>query len=113
MNSFANEDHGSNHTPMMQQFFSIKAKYPNSMVFFRLGDFYELFYDDAREAAEILDITLTSRGKSGGDPIPMCGVPFHSADSYLAKLIKMDFLLPFASKLETQIRQKDRLKDKL
>ena len=91
MNSFANEDHGSNHTPMMQQFFSIKAKYPDSMLFFRLGDFYELFYDDAREASEILDITLTSRGKSGGDPIPMCGVPFHSADSYLARLIKSGF----------------------
>ena len=91
MNSFANEDHGSNHTPMMQQFFSIKAKYPDSMLFFRLGDFYELFYDDARQASEILDITLTSRGKSGGDPIPMCGVPFHSADSYLARLIKSGF----------------------
>ena len=88
MNSFADEEYGSNHTPMMQQYFSIKAKHPGSMLFFRLGDFYELFYDDAKKASEILDITLTSRGKSAGDPIPMCGVPFHSADSYLAKLIK-------------------------
>ena len=58
------------------------------MLFYRLGDFYELFFEDAKAASKILEITLTSRGKSAGDPIPMCGVPFHSADSYLAKLIR-------------------------
>ena len=88
MDGFSDKDRGSKHTPMIQQYFSIKAENPNSMLFYRLGDFYELFFEDAKQASEILDITLTSRGKSGGDPIPMCGVPFHSADSYLAKLIK-------------------------
>ena len=88
MDGFSDKDCGSKHTPMIQQYFSIKAENPNSMLFYRLGDFYELFFEDAKQASEILDITLTSRGKSGGDPIPMCGVPFHSADSYLAKLIK-------------------------
>lgn len=78
----------SKHTPMMQQWFRIKADHTNELVFYRMGDFYELFYDDAKKAAELLDITLTARGKSGGNPIPMCGIPFHSADGYLAKLVK-------------------------
>ena len=76
------------HTPMMQQYMSIKADYPDMLVFYRMGDFYELFYDDARRAAELLDITLTARGKSGGNPIPMAGVPYHAAESYLAKLVR-------------------------
>jgi DNA mismatch repair protein MutS len=76
------------HTPMMQQFFRIKAEHPNDLVFYRMGDFYELFFDDARRAAELMDITLTSRGKSGGEPIPMCGVPYHAAENYLARLVK-------------------------
>ena len=88
MDGFSDADRASKHTPMIQQYLSIKAKNPDSMLFYRLGDFYELFFEDAKKASEILDITLTSRGKSGGNPIPMCGVPFHSADSYLAKLIK-------------------------
>ena len=88
MDSFSDEDRGSKHTPMIQQYFAIKAKYPDTMLFYRLGDFYELFFEDAKAASKILEITLTSRGKSAGDPIPMCGVPFHSADSYLAKLIR-------------------------
>ena len=62
------------HTPMMQQYFSIKEKYPDCLLFYRLGDFYELFYDDAIEAARLLEITLTSRNKNAEDPIPMCGV---------------------------------------
>ncbi|MBA57846.1 MAG: DNA mismatch repair protein MutS [Gammaproteobacteria bacterium] len=78
----------NSHTPMMRQYFSIKGQYPDCMLFYRLGDFYELFYEDAKKASQILDITLTSRGKSAGRSIPMCGVPFHSADNYLAKLIK-------------------------
>ena len=77
------------HTPVMQQFLRIKAEHPDVMLFYRMGDFYELFYDDARKASELLDITLTARGKSGGDPIPMAGVPYHAAEQYLARLVKM------------------------
>jgi DNA mismatch repair protein MutS len=76
------------HTPMMQQFLRIKAQHQESLVFYRMGDFYELFYDDAKTAAHILDITLTARGKSGNQPIPMCGIPYHAADRYLAKLVE-------------------------
>lgn len=76
------------HTPLMQQYLSIKAEYPDRLVFFRMGDFYELFYDDARKAARLLDITLTARGESAGAPIPMAGVPYHAAEGYLAKLIR-------------------------
>jgi len=76
------------HTPMMQQYMRIKAEHPNELVFYRMGDFYELFYDDAKKAAALLDITLTARGQSAGAPIPMAGIPFHAAESYLAKLIK-------------------------
>lgn len=76
------------HTPMMQQYLRIKADHPNTLLFYRMGDFYELFYDDAKKASKILDITLTARGKSGGNPIPMAGIPYHAADNYLARLIK-------------------------
>ncbi|MDJ0939896.1 MAG: DNA mismatch repair protein MutS [Woeseiaceae bacterium] len=75
------------HTPMMRQYLAIKAEYPDMLVFYRMGDFYELFYDDARKAAALLDITLTARGKSGGNPIPMAGVPYHAAEGYLARLV--------------------------
>ena len=73
---------------MMQQYLKIKAEHPNDIVFYRMGDFYELFFDDAKRASQILDITLTARGKNNGNPIPMCGVPYHSAEGYLAKLVK-------------------------
>jgi len=73
---------------MMQQFFRIKADHPNDLVFYRMGDFYELFFDDAKKAADLLDITLTARGKTGGEPIPMCGIPYHAAEPYLARLVK-------------------------
>jgi DNA mismatch repair protein MutS len=76
------------HTPMMQQYLRIKACYPHVLLFYRMGDFYELFYDDAQQAASLLDITLTARGQSAGKPIPMAGVPCHSAESYIAKLIR-------------------------
>jgi DNA mismatch repair protein MutS len=76
------------HTPMMRQYLAIKAEYPDMLVFYRMGDFYELFYDDAKRAASLLDITLTARGKSGGNPIPMAGVPYHAAEGYLAKLVR-------------------------
>jgi DNA mismatch repair protein MutS len=76
------------HTPMMVQYLRIKAQHPHELVFYRMGDFYELFFDDAKKASELLDITLTARGKSNGEPIAMAGIPFHSADGYLAKLVK-------------------------
>src|SRR3569833_525619 len=76
------------HTPMMQQYLRIKAEYPTTLVFYRMGDFYELFYDDAEKAARLLGITLTQRGASNGTPIRMAGVPFPSVEQYLAKLIK-------------------------
>jgi DNA mismatch repair protein MutS len=76
------------HTPMMMQYLRIKAQHPQELVFYRMGDFYELFFDDAKKASELLDITLTARGKSNGEAIPMAGIPFHSADGYLAKLVK-------------------------
>jgi DNA mismatch repair protein MutS len=72
---------------MMQQFLRIKAQHSDNLLFYRMGDFYELFYDDAKKASDILDITLTARGKSDGQPIPMCGIPYHAADRYLAKLV--------------------------
>lgn len=73
----------------MRQYFAAKAEHPDVLLFFRMGDFYELFYDDARKAARLLDITLTQRGASGGAPIPMAGVPYHAAEGYLAKLVKL------------------------
>ena len=76
-------------TPMMVQYLGFKEQFPDALLFYRMGDFYELFFDDAREAAELLDITLTSRGKSGGEPIPMCGVPFHAVDNYLKRLVEL------------------------
>lgn len=76
------------HTPAMQQFFRLKSENPHALLFFRMGDFYELFFDDAEIAARILDITLTHRGQTAGQPIKMCGVPYHSAEQYLAKLVK-------------------------
>ncbi len=76
------------HTPMMQQYFSIKKDHPNELVFYRMGDFYELFFDDAKKASQLLDITLTARGKSGGNAIPMAGIPFHAAENYLARLVR-------------------------
>lgn len=73
---------------MMQQYLKVKAEHQEQLLFYRMGDFYELFYSDAEKAAKLLDITLTARGKSGGNPIPMCGIPYHAADRYLAKLVE-------------------------
>src|SRR4051812_18491067 len=74
---------------MMQQYLRIKAEHPDTLVFYRMGDFYELFYDDARKASRLLDVTLTTRGQSAGEPVVMAGVPVHSVEAYLAKLIKL------------------------
>jgi len=78
----------SGHTPMMQQYLRIKAEHPGALLFYRMGDFYELFYDDARRAAKLIDITLTSRGQSAGEPIPMAGVPYHAVETYLSRLVR-------------------------
>ncbi|WED43717.1 DNA mismatch repair protein MutS [Legionella cardiaca] len=76
------------HTPMMQQYLRIKSEYPDMLLFYRMGDFYELFYDDAKRAAQLLDLTLTHRGQSADKPIPMAGVPYHAVENYLARLLK-------------------------
>ena len=76
------------HTPVIQQYLQIKAEFADTLLFFRMGDFYELFYEDARRAADLLDIALTTRGQSAGQPIPMAGVPVHAVDAYLAKLVR-------------------------
>jgi DNA mismatch repair protein MutS len=77
------------HTPMMQQYLGLKAQHPELLLFYRMGDFYELFYDDAEKAARLLDITLTRRGQSAGQPIPMAGIPYHAVENYLARLVKL------------------------
>lgn len=77
------------HTPMMQQYLKIKAEHQDVLLFYRMGDFYELFFDDAKKASELLDISLTARGKSGGNAIPMAGVPYHAVENYLARLVKL------------------------
>ncbi len=87
------------HTPMMQQYLRIKADHPDTLLFYRMGDFYELFYDDAKKSAQLLDITLTARGQSGGEPIPMAGVPFHSAENYIARLVKAGVSVAIAEQI--------------
>ena len=77
------------HTPMMQQYLKLKAQHSDILLFYRMGDFYELFFDDAKKASQLLDISLTKRGQSAGQPIPMAGVPHHAAEGYLAKLVQM------------------------
>ena len=82
------DDRHLEHTPSMQQYLRIKSRHPDALLFYRMGDFYELFFEDARRAAALLDITLTTRGQSAGQPIPMAGVPFHSVEGYLARLVR-------------------------
>jgi DNA mismatch repair protein MutS len=79
----------SSHTPMMQQYWKLKNQHPDQLMFYRMGDFYEIFYEDAKKAAKLLDITLTARGQSAGQAIPLCGIPYHAAEGYLAKLVKL------------------------
>jgi DNA mismatch repair protein MutS len=95
-------------TPMMVQYHALKAKAADCLLFYRMGDFFELFFDDAKKAAETLDIALTSRGAHGGDPIPMCGVPVHAAEGYLAKLIKAGHRVAIAEQIETPEQAKAR-----
>jgi len=99
------------HTPMMAQYHMIKAQHPDCLLFYRMGDFYELFYDDAITASEVLDITLTKRGKNQGDDIAMCGVPYHACDPYLAKLIRAGFKVAICEQMETPDQAKKRAKN--
>jgi DNA mismatch repair protein MutS len=89
----------SQHTPMMQQYLRIKADYPDILLFYRMGDFYELFYDDAHRGARLMNITLTTRGQSAGQPIPMAGVPVHAVDNYLAKLVRLGQLVAICEQI--------------
>jgi DNA mismatch repair protein MutS len=95
-------------TPFMAQFFAAKDKHPDALVFFRMGDFYELFFEDAEKAAAALDITLTKRGQHGGDPIPMAGVPWHQAEGYLQRLIRQGFRVAVVEQLEDPAEAKKR-----
>lgn len=96
------------HTPMMAQFHAIKQNYPDCLLFYRMGDFYEMFFDDAIKASQVLDITLTKRGKSQGNDIPMAGVPFHAYESYMAKLIKAGFKVAICEQTEDPAQAKKR-----
>ncbi|HEU4839286.1 MAG TPA: DNA mismatch repair protein MutS [Micavibrio sp.] len=96
------------HTPMMAQYHALKAQYPDCILFYRMGDFYEMFFNDATAASECLDITLTKRGKNEGQEIPMCGVPFHSYEPYLAKLIRSGFRVAICEQTETPEQAKKR-----
>ena len=95
-------------TPMMAQYLDIKAQYPDALLFYRMGDFYEMFFDDAINAAEALDIALTKRGKHNDQDIPMCGVPFHAAEGYLLTLIRKGFRVAVGEQLETPAEAKKR-----
>ena len=91
-------------SPMMAQYLGIKAQHPDALLFYRMGDFYEMFFDDAVAAAAALDIALTSRGEHAGRPIPMCGVPVHAAEGYLLTLIRKGFAWPWPSRWKTRPR---------
>ncbi len=95
-------------TPMMAQYLEIKAAHPDYLLFYRMGDFYELFFDDAAKAAAALDIALTKRGKHLGDDIPMCGVPVHAAEAYLEKLIRKGFRVAVCEQMEDPAEAKKR-----
>ncbi|TIR81906.1 MAG: DNA mismatch repair protein MutS, partial [Mesorhizobium sp.] len=95
-------------TPMMEQYIEIKAANPDSLLFYRMGDFYELFFDDAEKASQALGIVLTRRGKHQGHDIPMCGVPVHAADDYLQKLIAQGFRVAVCEQIEDPAEAKKR-----
>ncbi|MDP5358678.1 MAG: DNA mismatch repair protein MutS, partial [Paracoccaceae bacterium] len=95
-------------TPMMAQYLEIKAAHPDALLFYRMGDFYEMFFDDAVAAAEALDIALTKRGKHDGDDIPMCGVPHHAAEGYFLTLIRKGFRVAVCEQMESPAEAKKR-----
>ena len=92
-------------TPLMRQYHGIKQQVPNTLLMFRLGDFYELFYDDAVTAARELEITLTARNKEKGQPIPMCGVPYHASENYIARLIQKGYRVAICDQMEVRQRR--------
>ncbi|MGU9957827.1 MAG: DNA mismatch repair protein MutS [Arenicellales bacterium WSBS_2016_MAG_OTU3] len=104
---------GTHHTPMMQQYLTIKSEYPDTLLLYRMGDFYELFYDDAERASRLLDITLTARGKSGDSPIPMAGVPVHSLDQYLARLVKLNLRVAICEQIGDPAKSKGPVERKI
>ena len=87
-------------TPMMEQYLSIKAQYQDAFLFYRLGDFYELFYEDAIKASQLLELTLTSRNRNAEEPIPMCGVPHHAAQGYIDALIEKGYKVAICEQVE-------------
>src|SRR6188508_1755002 len=95
-------------TPMMAQYLALKAEAPDCLLFYRMGDFFELFFDDAKAASSCLDIALTARGEHEGKPIPMCGVPIHAAESYLARLIKAGHRVAIAEQTESPAEARKR-----
>jgi DNA mismatch repair protein MutS len=95
-------------TPFMAQYLAIKAEHPDALLFFRMGDFYELFFDDAAIAAQLLDITLTARGEHKGEPIPMAGVPYHAAEGYLARLIRAGCRVAICEQVESPAEARKR-----
>ena len=99
---------GATATPMFQQYFDVKLAHPDALLFFRMGDFYELFFEDAEAAAAALDITLTKRGQHDGEPIPMCGVPHHAAEGYLARLIRKGYRVAICEQTEDPVEAKKR-----
>lgn len=103
----------ANVTPMMQQYLKIKSEYDDCLLFFRLGDFYEMFFEDAKEASRVLEITLTKRDAKKENPIPMCGVPYHSADSYIETLINNGYKVAICEQMEDPKQTKGMVKEKL
>ena len=101
-------DETPNATPMMAQYLAIKAHHPDALLFYRMGDFYEMFFDDAVAAAAALDIALTKRGNHRGEPIPMCGVPVHAAEGYLLTLIRKGFRVAICEQMEDPAEAKKR-----
>ncbi len=93
----------SNHTPMMRQYLRLKAEHPDTLMFYRMGDFYELFFEDAEKAAKLLDITLTKRGTSAGAPVKMAGFPYHAADQYLAKLVRLGLSVAICEQISNSV----------
>ena len=94
-------------TPLMRQYAAVKKEHPTALLFFRLGDFYELFFDDAIVAAKELQITLTSRNKEKGIAVPMCGVPYHAAEGYIGKLIRKGFKVAICEQMEDPGRRRN------
>ncbi|CUX95639.1 DNA mismatch repair protein MutS [Candidatus Mikella endobia] len=91
------------YTPMMQQYLKLKAQYPDALLFYRMGDFYELFYDDAKKASQLMDISLTKRGTIAGEPIPMAGIPYHAVDNYLAKLVALGESIAICEQIDSNL----------